>query len=96
VGIMTSSMTKSQVISFILSVVICLFLILAGYPPVLDALYGRVPVWLVNMVAQFSFLTHFYSMERGVIDIRDVMYFFSIMIFFLFFTGLLLQNRRTA
>ena len=96
VGIMTSSMTKSQVISFILSVVISLFLILAGYPPVLDTLYGWVPIWLVNLVSQLSFLSHFYSIERGVVDIRDLLYFFSIMVFFLFVTGLLIQNRRTS
>ncbi|MBA3031296.1 MAG: ABC transporter permease subunit [Proteobacteria bacterium] len=96
VGIMTSSMTKSQVISFILSVVISLFLILAGFPPVLDALYGLAPLWLTNLVSQFSFLSHFYSMERGVIDLRDLVYFLSVMVFFLFVTGLIIQNRRTS
>ena len=96
VGIMTSSMTKSQIISFILSVVISLFLILAGYPPVLDALYGLTPIWVVNVISQFSFLSHFNSMQRGVIDLRDLFYFFSVMIFFLFVTGLVIQNRRAS
>jgi len=96
VGIMTSSMTRSQVISFILSVVICLFFILAGYPPVLDVLYGWAPIWLVNLVSELSFLNHFYSIERGVVDIRDFLYYFSVMIFFLFVTGVIIQNRRTS
>jgi ABC-2 type transport system permease protein len=96
VGIMTSSMTKNQVISFILSVVICMFFILAGYPPVLDILYGWSPAWLVNTVSELSFLNHFYSIERGVLDIRDLLYYFSVIVFFLFVTGVIIQNRRAT
>ena len=96
VGIMTSSLTRSQVISFIISVVLCLFLILAGYSPVLDALYGWTPAWLVNLVSQLSFLTHFHSIERGVLDVRDILYYISVMVFFLFVTGVIIQNRRTS
>ncbi len=96
VGIMTSSATRSQVISFIVSVVICLFLILAGYPPVLDVLYGWSPAWLVHLVSELSFLTHYQSIERGVLDIRDLLYYISVMIFFLFMTGVIIQNRRTS
>jgi ABC-2 type transport system permease protein len=96
VGIMTSSATRSQVISFILSVVLCLFLILAGYPPVLDSLYGWAPAWMVNLVSQLSFLTHFQSITRGVLDARDLLYYASVMVFFLFVTGVIIQNRRTS
>ncbi len=96
VGIMTSSLTKSQVISFILSVVVCLFFILAGYPPVLDILYGWAPVWLVTLVSAFSFLDHFYAIARGVLDLRDILYYLSVMVFFLFTTGVVIQNRRTS
>ena len=96
VGIMTSSLTRSQVISFIISVVLCLFLILAGYPPVLDTLYGWAPLWMVNLVSQLSFLTHFQSIERGVLDIRDLFYYISVVVFFLFVTGVIIQNRRTS
>jgi ABC-2 type transport system permease protein len=94
VGSMTSAMTRNQVISFILSVVICLFLVLAGWPPVTDALTGWAPVWLVNVVAGFSFMPHFASMERGVVDLRDLIYFGSVMFFMLFANGVILQNRR--
>src|SRR3954468_16502009 len=52
---LTSAMTRNQVISFILSVVICLFLILAGWPPVINLLLSLswIPDWLVNGVASF-------------------------------------------
>ena len=95
VGSMTSAMTRSQVISFILAVAICLFFILAGYPPVTMTLSGWAPPWLVDLVANLSFLTHFVSMSRGVIDLRDLIYFFSVIFFMLFVNGVIIQTRRT-
>jgi ABC-2 type transport system permease protein len=96
VGIMTSSLTRSQVISFILAVVICLFFILAGFPPVTELLSGWAPLWLINLISRLSFLSHFISIERGVMDLRDVIYYFSVVFFMLFVNGVVIQNRRTA
>ncbi len=96
VGIMTSSLTRSQVISFIISIVICLFLILAGFPPVIDVLSGWAPVWLIDIVSELSFLSHFISIERGVLDLRDLIYFFSVIFFMLFTTAIIIQNRKTS
>jgi ABC-2 type transport system permease protein len=96
VGCMTSSLTRSQVISFILTVVICLFLLLAGWPPVTELLSGWAPVWLLSVVEGFSFMHHFADIERGVLDLRDVVYYLSVMAFMLFANGVILKNRRTA
>jgi ABC-2 type transport system permease protein len=96
VGIMTSSLTRSQVISFILAIVICLFFILAGFPPVTDILTGWAPLWLLNLISELSFLTHFSSIERGVLDIRDLMYYLSVIFFMLFACGVVIQNRKTT
>ena len=96
VGCMTSSLTRNQVISFILSVVICLFFVLAGWPPVTDFFSGWAPVWLVNIVSGFSFMSHFASIERGVIDLRDLCYYLSVIFFMLFANGVILQNRRAS
>ena len=96
VGSMTSAMTKNQVISFILSVMICLFLVLAGWSPILQILSGWAPVWLIDVVSGFSFMSHFASMERGVLDLRDIIYFLSVIFFMLFANGLILQNRRAS
>ncbi len=95
VGSMTSSLTRSQVVSFIVAVVICLFFILAGFPPVTDVLSGWAPRWLVNIVSNLSFLSHFVSLQRGVIDLRDLIYFFSVIFFMLFANSMVIQNRRT-
>jgi ABC-2 type transport system permease protein len=94
VGSMTSSMTRNQVISFILSVIICLFLVLAGWPPVVEILSGWSPQWLINVISGFSFMPHFQSMERGVLDLRDIIYYISVIFFMLFSNGVVLQNRK--
>jgi len=95
VGSMTSSLTRSQVVSFIVAVVICLFFILAGFPPVTDVLTGWAPRWLVSIVSSLSFLSHFVSLQRGVIDFRDLIYFASVIFFMLFANSMVIQNRRT-
>lgn len=95
VGSMTSAMTRSQVISFILAVVICLFFILAGYPPVTEIFSGWAPGWLLEVVANLSFLSHFQSLQRGVIDLRDLIYYLSVIFFMLFANSIIIQNRST-
>jgi ABC-2 type transport system permease protein len=93
VGMLTSAMTRNQVISFILAVVIGLFLILAGYPPVTDLLTQVAPTWLIDTIAAFSFMSHFEQLQRGLVDIRDVAYFASVIAFMLFATHVVLENR---
>ncbi len=96
IGSLTSAMTRNQVISFILSVVICLFLILAGWPPVTDLLVRWAPGWLVDGVASFSVMPHFDGFQRGVLDSRDLIFFFSVIGFALFTTSVVLRNLRSG
>ena len=96
VGSMTSSLTRSQVVSFIIAVVACLFFILAGFSPITTILTGWAPIWLIDIVSQLSFLTHFSSISRGVLDLRDILYFLSMIFFMLFVNGVVIENRRTA
>lgn len=96
VSCMTSALTRNQVVSFILSVVACLFLILAGWPPVTDLLVEWAPNWLVEAVAAFSVMPHFESFQKGVIDCRDLFYFLSVMGFCLFTTGVILRSHRAG
>jgi ABC-2 type transport system permease protein len=93
---MTSALTKNQVISFIISVVICLVLILAGWPPVTQILEQWAPTWLVDFVAAFSVMTHFESFQRGVIDIRDIAFFIGMITFCLFTTGVIIRAHRAG
>ena len=93
VGMFTSALTRNQVISFILAVVLGLFLILAGFQPVTELLSQWAPAWLVDGVAAFSFMPHYDALQRGVLDLRDFVYFASVTGFFLFLTQLVLGNR---
>ncbi len=92
---MTSACTRNQVISFITSVVICLFLVLAGYPPVTNILlkWGAANN-LVEFAAGISVMFHFESMQRGVLDLRDFVYFISLVVFALFTTNIVLKTYR--
>ena len=89
----TSALTRNQVISMIISVVVCLFLILAGWPPVTNMLVKWAPASLVQTVASFSVIPNFETLQKGVIDLKSVTYFLSIAVFGLFATAAILRNR---
>jgi ABC-2 type transport system permease protein len=96
ISCMTSALTRNQVISFILSVMICLFLILAGYTPVTDLLVRWANPVAVDIIAAFSVMTHFEGFQRGVIDARDTVFFASVIGFALFTTGVIIRNQRAG
>jgi len=96
ISCMTSALTRNQVVSFIISVVVCLFLILAGYTPVTDLLTRWANPIIVQIVAAFSVMTHFEGFQRGVLDVRDVVFFGSVIGFALFTTGVIIRNQRAG
>jgi len=96
ISCMTSALTRNQVVSFILSVVACLFLILAGWPPVTSMLESWAKPWLVELVAAFSVMTHFESFQRGILDTHDIMFFLLVMVFSLFTTGVIIRGHRAG
>lgn len=98
IATMTSAMTRNQVISFIVSLVICFLMILVGFPPVTDFL-SRVMNFgpgFVETVAAFSFMTHFDGFQKGILDSRDLIFFFSVMGFSLFTTGVIIREHRAG
>jgi ABC-2 type transport system permease protein len=94
VGSCMSAVTNNQVIAFILGVVACFIVLLAGFPLVLDVFRGWAPQWLVDAIASLSFLTHFDSIKKGVIDVRDLLYFGMLSAFFLLATSIALDLRK--
>jgi len=95
IGGLMSSATKNQVIAFILAVVVSFVLVMAGWPPITDMLAKTFPK-LVPMVAYTGFVTHFDSIQRGVLDSRDFIYFGSIIVLALCATAAVLNTRRAA
>ncbi|HEV8095416.1 MAG TPA: ABC transporter permease [Burkholderiales bacterium] len=93
---MTSAMTRNQVVAFILSVVLCLFLILVGFNPVTDLLARWASPAVVDTVASFSVITHFDGFQKGVLDTRDLFFFLSVIGFALFATGVIIRGHRAG
>ena len=91
---MTSAFTRNQVISFILSVVICLFLIHCGFPPVTDVVETIAPRWIVEFTAAFSVMPNIEQFNNGQIDSRSVIYFLSVIGFPLFATSVIIRGLR--
>lgn len=93
VGGFASALSRSQVIGFVVALMICLLLNLAGYPPVTD-LFARWAPGLAEAVASISFMRYFEAMKRGVLDARDIVYYLSAISLALFATHLVVDNRK--
>lgn len=94
IGSCMSALTNNQVIAFILGVVACFAVTLAGFPLVLDFFRAWAPQWLLEAISSLSFLTHFDSIKKGVIDVRDLLYFGMLSAFFLLATSITLDLRK--
>jgi ABC-2 type transport system permease protein len=94
VGSCISAITKNQVIAFIVSVVVSLLLLLAGLPLVLDVFSAWAPQAIVDTIASLSFLTHFDSISKGVIDVRDLVYFALLIGFALYANTIVLELKK--
>jgi len=95
VGSCMSALTRNAVVAFILGVVACFGLLLAGLPMVLEVFRGWAPAPLVDAVASLSFLTHFEAIAKGVVDLRDVVFFAVTMACFLAASVVLLDLHKS-
>jgi len=93
IGSCMSVLTKNQIIAFILTVVVCFIFMVSGVSMVLDA-FAWAPQWLVDFVAGLSFLTRFEAIARGVIDLRDLIYFAAMIVLWLYLTQWALQRTK--
>jgi len=83
IGSAISATTSNQVIAFVVSVVVCFLFTISGAPLVLDFFRAWAPFAVVSAIASFSFITHFSAITQGVIDLRDLIFFFSLIALFL-------------
>ena len=96
VGSFASSLTRNQVVAFIICLVVCLFFVVAGWPPVTETLSTTVPLSVANFIASLSFMYRFDSVQRGVIDSRDLIYYASLITFMLAATSVVLTSRKAS
>jgi ABC-2 type transport system permease protein len=90
-----SALTRNQVVAFILSVVVCFGFLLSGLPMVMSLFSGWAPQALLDTIANFSFLAHFASISKGVIDLRDLVYFGLVISLWLLATTIVLEMKKT-
>jgi len=96
IGACISAATRNQVIAFVVSVVVCFLFTVSGAPLVLDFFQSWAPFALVNAISSFSFLTHFTAIASGVIDLRDVIFFFTLIALFLTANAVLVDLKKSG
>ncbi len=94
IGSCMSAVTRNQVVAFILSVVVCFAFLLSGLPMVMNVFTEWAPQALLDAIADFSFLSHFAAISKGVIDIRDLVYFSLVITFWLLANTIVLEIKK--
>jgi len=94
IGMCMSAATRNQVIAFITAALVGLIFLLAGFPLVLDFVRAVMPQAVVDAIASLSFFTHFDAISKGVIDLRDLVYFAVLIGFWLTATALVLDMKK--
>ncbi|OHC73813.1 MAG: ABC transporter permease [Rhodospirillales bacterium RIFCSPLOWO2_12_FULL_58_28] len=96
IGSCVSALTRNQVIAFIVAATVCFLFTMSGIELVLNFFRGWTPEVFIEVIASLSFLTHFMSVTGGVIDIRDVIYYGSMIAFWLFANVVVVDLRKVA
>ena len=94
IGACISAANRNQVVAFIVTVVICFLFMLAGFPLVLNFFSGWLPTAVLDAISGLSFLTHFSSLSKGVLDIRDVLYFLLVIAAWLYANVIVLDLKK--
>jgi ABC-2 type transport system permease protein len=95
VGSFTSAITRNQLIAFLIAALVCFVLLMAGFPAITDWFQTWAPQWFVQGIASLSFLTHFEKIIKGVLDLRDVLYYALVTTFFLLASTVVLDARKS-
>ncbi len=96
IGSCMSALSRSQVIAFIITGLVCLLFVLAGFPMVLNLFEDWVPMIVLDALASLSFLAHFSSISKGVLSLQDVFYFVSVIVAWLAATMIVLEIKRAS
>jgi ABC-2 type transport system permease protein len=95
IGCAVSALSDSQVVSFVISTTICLVFILIGFDPVIATMLDIFPNRLVEQLTAVSFPAHFESIQRGVLEVTDLIYFATLILYALF-AGMIIIERKKA
>jgi len=90
IGFFASTLTENQIIAFIIGIVVCLVLLLIGE----DFVLFKTPNWLFPIFSYLGLGAHYSSILRGVLDSRDIIYYLSLIGFFLYLSTLAVESRK--
>jgi len=93
-GSISSALCKNQIISYIYTIVLCLILLLIGHPAITNMFTTWAPVWFTDTISNLSIFNHFDSIQKGILNFADIIYFLSIIFFGLFSTCLIIYAKR--
>jgi ABC-2 type transport system permease protein len=91
-----SALTKNQVIAFIVAATLCFLLVMSGHEPVQYVFRSWAPEWLVSAVSSLSFLSHFESITRGILDLPSIVFYLSLIVFALFVNKIVIEQSKAA
>lgn len=94
IGASISTITKNQVVAFVVSVMLCLMCNLIGFPIVIDYISSWLPTMLVDTIQSFSFLSNFEGLSKGLIDVKNIVFFLSFITFGLFANTVLIELNK--
>jgi len=94
IGSCMSASTKNSVIAFILTVSICFLFVVMGSPIVLNAFPEWTPQFIVDAFAAMGFMTHFDSISKGVLDIRDILFFALFILAWLMASAVVIEIKK--
>lgn len=94
IGSCLSASTRNQVVAFILTVVVCFLLLLAGFPLVLGFFQTFLPQGVVDAISGLSLYAHFDAISKGVLDLRDLIYFLLTIGAWLYATAVVIDLKK--
>ena len=94
IGSCISAITKNQVIAFVIAATVCFIFTMSGVDIVLNFFKVWAPEFLVNTISSMSFLVHFESITKGVIEIRDFLFYLSVIVFWLFLNVVVVEFKK--
>lgn len=96
IGSAISALTKNQVIAFIVSATVCFLFVMSGLELVLNVFRVWAPEFIVSAVASMSFLTHFDQITKGVISLSDIIFYVSVIVFWLFANMIIIEQKKAS
>jgi ABC-2 type transport system permease protein len=94
VGCCISAATKNQVIAFVMTVTVCFLFVVIGMPQLVSSLGDVLPVSAVNIIVELSLLEHFDAISRGVLDIRDWLFYLLFIVCWLMATEIVVEQKK--